>query len=198
MARSLTTAIKDDTSSIRRNIKSNAITLDQIAGVLTGLPEQIALQLQEQTLRSNISPKISPKISTASYPPLLAAEASTMDSARLLESLFSRIGVDAPEPVARSHPLPTSDQIDQPRNPVGVGARMNHDKSRASRVQTPIEASRARRRRSRDTDDHRRKRTTKAKANTIEGARTPNDRGRFDVGILVLLTRRFEGAEVDS
>jgi hypothetical protein len=187
MARSLTTAIKDDTSSIRRNIKGNAITLDQIAGVLNALPEQIALQLQGQTLRSNISPKISPqispqispKISTASYPPLLAAEASTMDSARLLESLFSRSGGDAPEPVARSHPLPNSDQIDEPRNPLGVGARMNPDKSRASRVQTPTEASRARRRRSRDRDDHRRKRTTKATANTTEGARTPNDRGRL-------------------
>lgn len=93
IARSLTTAIKDDTSSIRRNIKGNAITLDQITEVLTALPERIALQLQGQTPQLNTSPEVR----TAIEPPLLARAAPTMNSARMLEDLFPPAAVDGDE-----------------------------------------------------------------------------------------------------
>jgi hypothetical protein len=90
ISRSLTTGIKDDTSSIRRNVKGNAMTLDQITEVLTTLPEQIALQLQGQTLQLNISPEIS----TTRESPLLATAAPTMDFAHMLENLFPPTAVD--------------------------------------------------------------------------------------------------------
>lgn len=81
--RSLTTAIKDDTSSIRRNVKETAFGLDQIVQVLAVLPERVAAQLQvgalnEATIVDNIRPALQ----------LPAPEPPVTNSARKLESLF--------------------------------------------------------------------------------------------------------------
>ncbi|KIW92118.1 uncharacterized protein Z519_07102 [Cladophialophora bantiana CBS 173.52] len=81
---SLTTAIKDDTSSIRRNVKETAFGLDQIAQVLVALPERVAAQLQGSALNeATIVDTIRPALQPAAPP-----EAPVANSTRKLEGLF--------------------------------------------------------------------------------------------------------------
>ncbi|KIW74944.1 hypothetical protein Z517_11715 [Fonsecaea pedrosoi CBS 271.37] len=81
---SLTTAIKDDTSSIRRNVKETVVGLDQIVQVLAALPERVAAQLQVGALNeAAIVDTIRPALQE-----LTAPEAPVENSARTLESLF--------------------------------------------------------------------------------------------------------------
>ncbi|EXJ74276.1 uncharacterized protein A1O5_02572 [Cladophialophora psammophila CBS 110553] len=81
---SLTTAIKDDTSSIRRNVKETAFGLDQIAQVLVALPERVAAQLQGSALNeTTIVDTIRPALQLPAPP-----EPPVANSARKLEGLF--------------------------------------------------------------------------------------------------------------
>lgn len=134
ITRSLTTAIKDDTSSIRRNIKGNVMTLEQITETLTVLPERIALQLQGQSLRLNIVPDTI----TAAAPPLLAPAAPTVDSARTLENLFLPLAIGEHETSATSPPIATSNQIDGTLDPVDVEGGTSFDHGLGRRHKGPL------------------------------------------------------------
>ncbi|OQV11322.1 hypothetical protein CLAIMM_15176 [Cladophialophora immunda] len=81
---SLSTAIKEDTDSIRRNVKDNALTLEQINEALALLPERLAAQWQTGTFER--TPTTSErKPPNLSLPP---AEAPVSKSERTLSGLF--------------------------------------------------------------------------------------------------------------
>src|SRR4051812_36086722 len=94
MKRSLSTAIKEDTDSIRRNVKNNALTLEQIHEALALLSERFAAQMQTGTFeRPPATSEREPL--DLSLPP---AEAPVLKSERTLGRLFPPTAFEGPQP----------------------------------------------------------------------------------------------------